>query len=701
MEDLRSKLTDRWLDDADGSGHQAAKELGKRVVAKGRHYTAQAASRLRPGLSRQADALPAFDPGAHPKVSVVIPVYQHWDETLRCLVSLEQTYAPFGYEVIVVDDASGDGTADRLEDIGGLKIIRHESNTGFVGACNSGIAAARGEYVALLNNDTEVTPYWLQALVDCLADPSIGLVGSRLVYPDGTLQEAGAHIFSDGSGWNYGRGQNPENHSFTYRRDVDYCSGASILVRKSILDELGGLDTRFMPAYYEDTDLAFSTRKLGYRVVYEPRSLVVHHEGVSHGTDVTSGVKAHQEINRVKFVEKWKEELALQPASPTDDPDFEIERIVHSDNIVFVFDWQVPTPDLDSGSLRMSQIILALKELGYQVIVVPKHPDRIEPWTGWFGERGIQVLYRTAGPHGWDDISPTYLAALLGDAIKFTILSRVAVASEYLLPMSSIVPSAMSIFDTVDLHGLRELRKAELEGDPVAIRAARRTEAIEAGVMRAADHTFVVSPVEQALLAERYPDVPVSVLGNVHQPVEHRHGPAGREGLAFIGSFQHEPNIDGIEWYLREIDPLVRRALPDIEVRIYGRDAPAWLRDMASEHVKFEGYVADLADVYDRARVAIAPLRYGAGVKGKVGEALSWGLPMVTTSIGAEGMDLVDGVTARIADDAEGFARAIVELVGDDRQWQGISTAGEAHIDSIFGPAAMRRALAPFFPRVN
>ena len=189
-----------------------------------------------------------------------------WDYTRRCLEAVAATAGGIQFEVLVVDDASPDETLDRLADVHGVRVLRLQKNVGFVGACNAGIEEARGEFVVLLNNDTRVSPLWLIPLVETISEPDVGLVGSRLVYPDGRLQEAGGIVFSDGSGWNYGKFKDPEDPAFMARRDVDYCSGACIIVRKSTLTEVGNLDTRYAPAYYEDTDLAFAVRELGLQI---------------------------------------------------------------------------------------------------------------------------------------------------------------------------------------------------------------------------------------------------------------------------------------------------------------------------------------------------------------------------------------------------------------------------------------------------
>jgi GT2 family glycosyltransferase len=279
-------------------------------------------------------------------VSVVIPVHGKWRFTRACLTALHATASAVPFEIIVVDDKSPDASLRRLRRVHGIRVVALTENQGFVGACNAGIAVSRGSLIVLLNNDTRVSTSWLDPLVERMQDPTIGLAGARLIYPDGTLQDAGGIVFNDGSAANYGKHRAAEVHDYAYARDADYVSGACIIVRKETLDALGGgLDPRFAPAYYDDTDLAFGVRSLGLRVVYEPRSVVIHDEGISHGTDETKGVKRYQSVNQEKFAEKWAAELSTHP-------DRDLTQVARHARrrpglgIVVVIDDIVPTPDV-------------------------------------------------------------------------------------------------------------------------------------------------------------------------------------------------------------------------------------------------------------------------------------------------------------------------------------------------------------------
>lgn len=643
---------------------------------RGAVSVARTVTRRRPPSALASLTPLGFPTRTAPRVSVVVPVHGKWEYTERCLRALSGTSGAVPFEVIVVDDASPDDTRARLSAVTGVRVVPLDVNQGYVGACNAGIEAARGDLVVLLNNDTRVHPDWLVPLVDALEDPTIGLAGSRLVYPDGRLQEAGGIVFDDASGWNYGKFGDPEDPRYTYRRDVDYCSGASIMLRRSTLAELGGLDTRFAPAYYDDTDLAFAVRALGLRVVYEPRSIVVHDEGVSHGTDESVGIKSYQGVNRTKFQEKWAAELAGQMPPGADDVQRAARRRQGS-GIVVVVDHYVPRPDEDSGSVRMLGMLRALRDLGYGVLFVPDNRHRSEPYTGDLQRLGVEVFY------GHGDLTDALLT--LREDIRAIVVSRVTVARDYLIELRSALPEVPFVFDTVDLHFLREEREAALAGlEELPPRAVAMRE-FELAMVRSSDVTLVVSSFEQELLRGLVPDADVRVLSNVHAQVADVPPIAGREGLLFVGSFAHHPNADALRWFTAEVLPLIEERHPGIPVHVVGRDPLPELVAAAPRNVTYHGWVEDLAPVYGQVRVVIAPLRYGAGVKGKIGEAMSHGVPVVMTPVGAEGMDIRDGETALVAPAAAEFAAAVDRLVVDDVLWERLSSDARSHIDVILG----------------
>ncbi|MBK1784461.1 glycosyltransferase [Prauserella cavernicola] len=653
-----------------------------------------------PGIIEAGPSVPgpvAVTTSDQPVVSVVVPIYGNWEYTRRCLESIEVHLPITPLEVIVVDDASPDDTADRVAQCAGVRLVRAPRNLGFIGASNLGAEHARGELIMFLNNDTEARPGWLDKLVQTFDDDAlVGLAGSRLVYPDGRLQESGGIVWRDGSGWNYGRGGNPDDPRHRTMRDVDYCSGAALLVRRDLFERIGGFDTRYAPAYYEDTDLAFAVRDAGYRTVVQPESVIVHHEGVSNGTDVGSGIKRHQELNRVVFAEKWATALAehLPEASPRN---VWLGRARgahgHHGGLVLVADHQVPRTLEDSGSVRMARLLDLLVELGERVVFFPMNGAIPEEYMAPLHRAGITVI----ADHGQQQ---EFLRDA-GESLSLALLSRPQVAWQLLEPIRQHAPRCLVAYDTVDLHFLRLQRQAELAGSlgesAESESLTRRAEALrelELGLVRACDVTFTVSEVERKLLAELTPDAEVQVLSNVHEADVARSVPEGRSGVLFVGSFDHVPNRDAAAWLAEEIMPLVRERHLGAEAHIVGSNPPPEVEALASDGVVVHGWVEDLAAQYEQARVVVAPLRFGAGVKGKVGEALARGVPVAGTTLATEGMFLADGEEVLLGETAAQLAERVGTLLADDALWLRISEAGKEAVNRRFGPGVAKQTLA-------
>ncbi len=630
---------------------------------------------------------PFVVPGSEtPRVSIVIPVYDHFDHTLVCLRSLAEHPGSIPFEVIVVDDGSSDETPERLPAIGGIRALRNAENLGFIGACNAGLAAARGEYVVFLNNDTAVRPGWLEALLGTFESrPDCGLAGAKLVYPDGRLQEAGGIVFSDASGWNYGRFADPSHPAFNYVREVDYCSGAAIMLRRDLLERFGGFDVRYRPAYYEDTDLAFRVRESGLRCFYQPAAEVVHFEGVTSGTDTSSGVKRWQVVNQGKFAERWREELRWQPAPGTP---IHLAREHRSRGRVLIVDACTPEPDKDSGSVRMVNLMRLLVADGWKVSFLPENRQFLPRYTTELQQLGVEALYLP-----WIADVPGWFAEH-GPDLDAVILSRHYVASAFLPLVEAYAPRALKIFDTVDLHYLREERAAGVDGgDPELARLAAETKRAELALVRACDVTFVVSDFEQALLAAEVPEARVEVLSNVHEVAGRGRGFAERRDLWFVGGFQHPPNVDAMRWFVGEVWPRIAAELPDARFHVVGSKMPESIRALAGNRVEVHGHVEDLSPFLDGCRLSVAPLRYGAGVKGKVNQAMAHGQPVVATPMAVEGMHLVDGEEVLVAESPAAFAEAVVRLYRDEGLWERLSQAGLANVARHFSFDAARAAL--------
>lgn len=613
-----------------------------------------------------------FEQAENPTVSIVIPVYNQIHYTYACLLSILEHTRDVSYEVIIADDVSTDATEHLSEYAEGLVICRNTTNQGFLRNCNQAAKHARGKYVMFLNNDTQVTPGWLSSLVRLIeSDPSIGMVGSKLVYPDGRLQEAGGIIWSDGSGWNYGRLDDPDKPEYNYVKDVDYISGAAILLSNDLWKQIGGFDTRFAPAYCEDSDLAFEVRKAGYRVVYQPLSKVIHFEGVSNGTDVQgTGLKRYQVVNAKKLKEKWAEEFAKQCENDGNPDPFRARERSMGKPIVLVVDHYVPTWDKDAGSKTTFQYLKMFLKKGFVVKFLGDNYLHEEPYTTELEQMGIEVLYGSEYQVKiWDWLREH------GDDIGVAYLNRPHIASKYIDYILDNTDMKV-IYYGHDLHFLREMREYRITGDPKIREDAEYWKSIELSLMSKAAVSYYPSYIERDAIREIDPtihvkDITAYVFDEFKADIQEDF--AKRNGLLFVGGFAHPPNADAVLWFAKEIYPLIRSRMEEAgqippDFYVVGSKVTDEIKalEQPGNGIVIKGFVSEeeLTELYDTCKIVVVPLRYGAGVKGKVVEAIYNGAPIVTTSIGAEGIPQVEDVLL-VEDEPEAFAQTVAELYQD------------------------------------
>ena len=637
----------------------------------------------------QSIELPTFD---QPRVSLVIPLFAAADLTRRCLETIRDNTMAIGYEVILVDDTADTDTKQLLEQVRGAKVLVNERNEGYLRSMNRGAALARGKWIVLCNNDIEVQPGWLEAMLDCAeSDESVGIVAPKFVSPDGLLSEAGGIIWSDGTGANYGRGDDPGLFQYEYRREIDYGSAAALMVRAELWKEVGGFDERYLPMYYEDTDLCFEAHERGWGVLYEPRAVVMHVEGATAGTDPDEGHKRHQEANRPKFVEKWRRRLESEQMRPAPTK-VRMAANRHGGPHVLVIDHRVPTWDRDSGSLRMMNIMRTMLDLGARVSFMPDNFSSLQPYTRLLQRMGIEVFY------GQLDINAEL--ATIGPRLSTVILSRPHAASRWLDVLREFAPAATIVYDTVDLHWLREARRVGRDTSAAALGnghrsldelppKARALRYLELAMVKAADISLTVTEDERAQIEYDVPGADVRVVPNVHDVQSLVSPPEGRTGILFVGGFEHPPNVDAALHLVKDVMPEVWRELGDVRVSIVGAEAPAEVRALASPLVDVLGWVEDLQPLLDGSRLMLAPLRYGAGMKGKVTQCLAAGLPVVTTSVGAEGLlrslrdEPSEGEALLVADTPRDLAMHAIRLYRDTDLWRRLSDSGQGLIREL------------------
>lgn len=346
---------------------------------------------------------------------------------------------------------------------------------------------------------------------------------------------------------------------------------------------------------------------------------------------------------------------------------------------ILILELVFPKYDHDSGSQRLYHIIRILVLSGYHVILwAPFEPDT-ERYVRDFEKLNIELPYHESGIENYLERK--------GSHIDMVILSKKTTADIYLDIVMSLTDATI-VLDTVDLHYLREERKASLLNTPFD----QTSKSQELHCARSADEVLVVSPVEKKIL-EHEGLQKVSIVSNIHSLQPCSRSFAERSGLMFIGGFKHQPNIDGIIWFIEKIFPTIKKQIPDMHLDIVGSYPPASIVSQASACISVTGYIEDVSPYFEKARIFVGPLRFGAGVKGKIGQSMAYRLPVVTTSIGAEGMHLEDGISAMIADDEGSFAQKVIQLYHDQELWEVLSQNAGKIIGQYFSPEVVRKAL--------
>lgn len=564
-----------------------------------------------------------------PTVSVIITVHNQAEQTYRCLMSIAQNQPRHRYEIIVVDDASTDATSEMLRSIGGLKVIRNESVQGHIRSRNAAATTANGAFLHFLNADTEVLPGWMDELVDTFnAFPGVGLAGGKIIGPDGILRSAGGVLWNDGPALDYGMGKDPDRPEFSYLRQADYVSGTSLMVRKEAFAKLGGFDE----VCGEDSDLALKICGMGYKTFYQPMSRVIHHEDVPIAKSSTAGVKTK--------------------------PGLERDRAI-TGRALFI-DAVTPAPDQDGGSATTIGLMRIFRELGYKVTFIPQ--DRLlhmGDHTRNLQRMGVECVYT---PYYTSDES--YLKEA-GDIFDLVIVFGYAEFAKCVDIIKMSCPGARIIFEAPGLHSLKEKRSKEL------------------ALLRHADMTIVRTEAELEIIHSENPGTKVAYYPWAIDIRGRTASFTQRSGIAFIGDYQRQHNAAAALYFAREIFPIIRASLPDVEFHIYGNKPPQEILDLDGAGVKVHGFVRSLSECFSAHRVFAAPLLSGAGFKRKIAHSMSYGLPCALTSVAAEGMGLTDGLNCLIADTPRDFAGAVTRLYTDMNLWNRLSDESVRHVSRL------------------
>lgn len=618
-----------------------------------------------------------FPDAGDPVVSIVIPCYNHFDVTMRCLRSVLKNTRDVSYEVIIADDHSKDETVNIGKYASNVRYIANARENGFVNNCNSGASIAKGKYLYFLNNDTEVQPGYLKPLTDLIeSDPGIGIVGSMLIFADGTLQESGGQIFEDSRGSNVGRGmKNIDDVTVNYVRDTDYISGAALMIRSDLFRELGGFDQVYSPAYCEDSDLCL---RVWYwkqmRVVIQPKSRVVHFEGQSFPS---AKKEALIQRNNQTLFKRFFTELSAHHCCAEHNSFVFKDHASHKKQMLVV-DWKILSTSFDTGSRVTFQYMRLFREMGMNVkyypmdVLLEKH-EFLED----LEQIGVEVIFEEFA---------SYIARN-GKYFDYVFVNRPNVTQRYLRQLRFFT-RAQIIYQGHDLHYLRRYRENLAIKKPDAEEIMLKERKEEFDVIRYCDLPCFVSQDEVDLVNKAMPfshciKLPIFLFDVRNMTKVYK--AAERKDICFVAGFQHSPNIDGACWFVNKVWPAVKKKIPDLKIYIIGSKPSAEVRALASDSVIVTGYVTDeeLEDYYSKVRMAVIPLNFGAGVKGKTVEAVYNKVPVLTTKIGAEGIDNSMGVLT-VENDAESFSAKLIEMYNNEKELQRISDMSAEFIRSQF-----------------
>jgi glycosyltransferase involved in cell wall biosynthesis len=629
----------------------------------------------------QANSRIFFSKRTEPQVALVLyapklePVYS----TIAALVL---AYNRTPYCVTVCTGAEADEIARFKKRVSGVEILSVGPEASRAMALNRAIASISTPFVALMTTASEPHAYWLDEFVRAFTlFDDVGCVGAKVVAPNGRLLGAGGILRASGALQPVTSGGNAEHPQVNYARQVDYFPCHAILISRAAWLAAGGLSEDIGNEDLEDADLALKIREQGRRLVYVPAAAVAMTPSPRHSAPGPHASAA--------FRRKW--------ARPHGDPGGDVASIamVKDRGVsgrVLMIDQQTPRPDNDAGSYAAVQEMRLLQALGYKVSFMPMNLAYAGAYTQALQRAGIEAIYAPFATSVEETLSQR------GDEFDLVYLTRYQTARAVLPQIRKHCPRAKVIFNNADLHFLRELRAAIDQKDGSLLRRSKLTREHELEVMRQVDLALSYSDAERAVIQSHNLDA-TTVARAPWVVVPHASTPpfGSRRDIAFLGGFGHLPNVEAVKFFIAEVMPILRSTLPGVSFNIFGSQMPPQILSLRADDVAPIGHVQDLAQAMDTARIFVAPLTFGAGVKGKVLSAMAAGLPSILSPVASEGLGAIAGAHFLSAETAQEWAGQITALYGDEVRWNELSRNALMFVTKHYsidqGLSTMRRAL--------
>lgn len=589
-----------------------------------------------------------------PSISIIIPVYNNFISTINCLKSIHKYARNISFEIILIDDYSNDATLFIHKFINNIIIVRNKKNLGYIKSCNHGANISKGKFLYFMNNDTIAHKDWLHELIETFSYiKNAGVVGSKIVRLNGKLQEVGLAIYNDKIVSHID--PNPNSNSNNYLKKVDYVSGCSLMTPKKLFQKIGGFDEIYAPAYCDDSDYCMAVTQEGYSVYVQPSSLITHLGSCSYNTTSIDLMRRNNVLLRKKWANIFNNKVNYSryryPFSSKTRP-----------ITIIIIDYSYPKYDKNAGSKTIFNFIETFIKMGLNVKFCPYEAiARIEPYYSLLCKMGVEIIEANS----------------IYNFINKNIVDYIVISRPYIFKhfrYNKFKEQGIKvIYYGHDVHHLRMQRECEFNNN-INKNDIEDMKLLEIYACKNATISLYPSNYECEYMQNLIPDAKFKQITpymySNYLPSHNSYSESN--GIIFVGS-SHPPNLDGIKWFFQEIYPHLK--INELKIHLVGLGNYKYLKKIANNNnnIIIHPYLNqdDLDKLYSNVRLSIAPLRYGAGIKGKVIDAIYHRTPVVTTKIGAEGIPECNAI--KIANTNESYIEAIMNIYSNEKIWNEIT----------------------------